>query len=100
LRRYTSTFTETGENMNLKPNALREKRRAARMTPNWARWFRWPLLQTHRVRAVITGLYWEQPFTYSLYTKASPDRRADVFVSKPTGIWWQRHEHAKAPQPL
>jgi glycosyltransferase involved in cell wall biosynthesis len=100
LRRYTSTFTETGENMNLKPNAIREKRLGARMTPAWARWFRGPLLQLHRARAVCSGLYWDKPFTYSLYTRSNPEQRTDVFVSKPTGIWWQRHEHAKPPKPI
>jgi hypothetical protein len=100
LRRYTSVFTDTGQNMNLKPNALREKRLSARMTPAWARWFHWPLLQVHRLRAVSHGLYWGKPFTYSLYTLASPDRRADIFVPNPTGIWWARHEHARVPAPL
>jgi glycosyltransferase involved in cell wall biosynthesis len=100
LRRYTSVFTETGDNMNLKPNSIREKRRSARMTPAWARWFRWPLLQTHRVRAACNRLYWEKPFTYSPYTLASPEKRVDIFVPKPTGIWWQRHADAKVPKPL
>jgi glycosyltransferase involved in cell wall biosynthesis len=100
LRRYTSIFTETGDNMNLKPNALREKRRVARMTPLWARWFRWPLLQMHRVRATAAGLYTERPFTYSPYTLESPGRRVDVFVPKPTGIWWARHADAKPQKPL
>jgi glycosyltransferase involved in cell wall biosynthesis len=100
LRRYTSTFTETGENMNLKPNALRERRLGARLTPLWARTLRWPLLQAHRARAAVTRLYWEKPFTYSLYTLTSPDKRVDVYVPKPTGIWWGRHPHAKAPKPL
>lgn len=100
LRRYTSIFTETGENMNLKPNAIREKRLAVRMMPWWARAFRWPLHQLHRVRAVAQGLYWEKPFAYSLYTLKRPDTRVEVAVAKPTGIWWQRHEHAKMPSPL
>jgi len=100
LRRYTSIFAETGENMNLKPNALREKRRSIRMTPRWARLARWVLLQSHRVRAVANKLYWEKPFAYSLYTLAQPERRTDIFVPKPTGIWWQRHEHAKRLKPL
>jgi hypothetical protein len=92
LRRYTSVFTDTGENMNLKPNALREKKLVARMTPAWARWLRWPLLQAHRLRALSCGLYRENPFTYLPYTPASPDRRVEVSVSNPTGIWWKRHE--------
>jgi glycosyltransferase involved in cell wall biosynthesis len=100
LRRYTSIFTETGDNMNLKPNAIREKRRVERMKPKWARWFRWPLLQTHRVRAVCTRLYWEKPFTYSPYTLGTPEKRVDIFVPKPIGIWWQRHADVKVPKPL
>jgi glycosyltransferase involved in cell wall biosynthesis len=100
LRRYTSIFTDTGENMNLKPNAVREKRRQERMTPPWTRRLRWPLLQIHRVRALAGGLYHEKPFTYSLYTLKSPEHRVEVAVAKPTGIWWERHEAAKATAPL
>ncbi len=94
LRRYTSAFADTGENMNLKPNAVREKQRWARMRPWWARWFSWPLLQGHRLRAVAHGIYWEKPFNYSVYTKQSPGQRVQVRVEKPTGIWWQRHQAA------
>lgn len=94
MRRYTSVFTETGENMNLKPNAMREKQRWGWLRPAWARWFSWPLLQTHRVRAACHGVYWEKPFSYSLYTRQSPERRCEVRVEKPTGIWWGRHAAA------
>jgi glycosyltransferase involved in cell wall biosynthesis len=100
LRRYTSVFVETGDNLFLNPKAMRERQRGARMTPTWARWFRWPLLQTHRARAVFNRLYWEKPFTYSPYTLASPDKRVDIFVPKPTGIWWNRHADAKVLKPL
>jgi glycosyltransferase involved in cell wall biosynthesis len=100
LRRYTSVFVETGDYLFLNPKTMRERQRGARMTPTWARWFRWPLLQTHRVRAVANRLYWEKPFTYSPYTLASPDKRVDIFVPKPTGIWWNRHADAKVPEPL
>ena len=100
LRRYTSIFTETGDNLFLNPKAMTERQKAARMTPLWARWFRWPLLQTHRARAVCNRLYWEKPFTYSPYTLASPDKRVDIFVPKPTGIWWNRHADAKVIKPL
>jgi hypothetical protein len=100
LRRYTSIFTETGENLWLKPAHVRERRLAARFTPTWVRWSRWALMQSHRVRAVCHRLYWEKPFTYSLYTLASPEQRTEVFVPKPTGIWWQRHKDAKVLKPL
>ena len=79
---------------------MKERQKAARMTPNWARWFRWPLLQMHRARAVANQLYWERPFTYSPYTLASPDKRVDILVPKPTGIWWGRHADAKVIKPL
>jgi glycosyltransferase involved in cell wall biosynthesis len=100
MRRYTSIFTETGENMNLKANAMRERRLMVRMMPAWARHGRWFLLQVHRMRALCHGLYWEKPFSYSLYTLKSPDRRVEVAVPKPTIIWWQRHRDAKMPAPL
>lgn len=100
LRRYTSIFTETGDNLFLNPKAMKERQKAARMTPLWARWFRWPLLQMHRARAVCNRLYWEKPFTYSPFTLANPDKRVDVFVPKPTGIWWGRHADAKVIKPL
>jgi glycosyltransferase involved in cell wall biosynthesis len=99
LRRYTSVFTDTGENMNLKPNAIWEKKASARRTPGWGTAFRWPLLQLHRMRAVCHRLYWEKPFSYSLYTKRSPNQRQEVFVPKPTGVWWARHESGKGPGP-
>jgi hypothetical protein len=37
------------------------------------------------------GLYWQKPFTYSIYTLGQPDRRVDFHVAKPTTIWWSRH---------
>ena len=100
LRRYTSAFADTGDNMSLKPNAAREKQRWARMRPLWARWFGWALLQGHRLRAAGQGVYWERPFCYSVYTRQMPCGRTDVQVSKPTGIWWQRHKVAAEQRKL
>lgn len=100
LRRYTSVFADTGENMNLKPNAIREKRRWGRMSPGWVHRLNPMLLQVHRVRAVLHRVFWERPFTYSVYTRQSPDRRIVVQVQKPTGIWWQRHKAAAEQRKL
>ena len=100
LRKYTSIFTETGENLWLKPAHVNERRRAQRYTPQWVRLTRWPLMQLHRVRAVAHRLYWDKPFTYSLYTLADPSKRTDIYVPKPTGIWWQRHKDAQALKPI
>jgi hypothetical protein len=100
LRHFTSSFTDTGENMNLMPNACREKELVKAQAPAWVRRCKFPLFQMHRLRALGHGLYWARPFTYSIYTLASPDRRVDFHVSRPTGIWWSRHPgRLQAPSP-
>jgi len=91
LRRFTSSFTDTGENMNLKPNALRERGLVREMAPAWVRRCKSPLVQLHRLRALCHGIYWEKPFTYSIYTLGSPDGRVEFHVPKPTSVWWARH---------
>jgi glycosyltransferase involved in cell wall biosynthesis len=97
LDQFTSVFADTGDNMNLKPNALRERRERLQRMPGWVRQFSWPLLQVQRCRMLLGGVYSQKPFTYSLYTKASPEHRTDVFVAKPKTIWWDRHQ-TTAPQ--
>jgi glycosyltransferase involved in cell wall biosynthesis len=94
LRRFTSSFTDTGENMNLKPNAIRERGQVMEMAPAWVRRCKFPLVQLHRLRALCHGIYWEKPFTYSIYTLASLDRRVEFHVSRPTSVWWARHRGA------
>lgn len=91
LRHFTSSFTDTGDNMNLKPNAVRETKAVVEMAPAWVQRFYKPLFQLHRLRRVANGLFWEKPFTYSIYTPTSKDRRVDFHVAKPTSIWWTRH---------
>ena len=100
LRVYTSVFADTGENMNLKPNAMKEKKRWAQIAPSWVHHLNPLLLQAHRVRAVLNGVFWEKPFTFSIYTIGSPEGRVAVNVEKPTGIWWQRHAAAAEQRKL
>ena len=94
LRQFTSSFTDTGENMNLKPNAIRERELVMAKAPAWVRRCKFPLLQLHRLRALCQGIYWGKPFAYSIYTLASPDRRIEFHVSRPTAVWWARHPGA------
>jgi glycosyltransferase involved in cell wall biosynthesis len=96
LRRFTSSFTDTGENMNMKPNACREKELVMAKAPAWVRRCQFPLVQIHRLRALCHGLYWSKPLTYSIYTLASPDRRVDFQVSRPSAVWWVRHPGRQA----
>jgi len=96
LRRFTSSFSDTGENMNLKPNAIREAKAVMEMAPSWVRRWKWPLWQLHRLRQVCHLIYWQRPFDYSIYTLANPERRVDFHVEKPTAVWWTRHRDNQA----
>jgi glycosyltransferase involved in cell wall biosynthesis len=91
LRHFTSSFADTGENMCLAPEAKREVARVMQGEPGWVRTWKWPLQQLHRLRMASHGLYWQKPFTYSIYTLSQPDRRVDFHVARPTSIWWRRH---------
>jgi hypothetical protein len=77
--------------MNLKPNAIREGKLVMDMTPAWVRRAKHPLHQLHRLRSLCHGIYWQRPFTYSIYTLGQPDRRVEFPVAKPATIWWTRH---------
>jgi len=91
LRRFTSLFTDTGDNLCLKPSSLRETEIVKNMAPAWVRRWQWQLFQLHRLRMACHGIYWQKPFTYSIYTLGNPDRRVDFPVARPTAIWWTRH---------
>jgi len=91
LRQFTSTFADTGENLCLTPSARREIEQVMEMAPAWVRRWKFLLLQGHRLRSLCRGVYWQKPFTYSIYTLASPQRRVDFHVPRPTSVWWARH---------
>jgi glycosyltransferase involved in cell wall biosynthesis len=90
LRRFTSTFTDTGANMNLSANATREKQAMANLAPSWARKLEFALVWQHRLRRLLGGIYRQKPFDYEIYTLASPDRRVAHHVEHPTFIWKSR----------
>jgi glycosyltransferase involved in cell wall biosynthesis len=87
---FTSAFADTGENMNLKPNAIREKAETRAMTPRWVRWLKPVWIVQHRARRVAAGHFSLKPCSYSIYTRQSPDRRVRFDVAQPTAIWWNR----------
>jgi glycosyltransferase involved in cell wall biosynthesis len=90
LRRFTSVFTDTGNNMNLSDNAQREKRILFDSAPWWARRFRFALVWAHRFRRAAGGMYFQKPFDYALYTPGSLDRRVTQHVAVPTFLWKSR----------
>jgi glycosyltransferase involved in cell wall biosynthesis len=87
---FTSTFTDTGENMNLRPNAIREKKETRAMAPGWIRTLRPLWIFHHRLRRMASGHFKLQPMSYDIYTPESPERRVKFDVPKPTTVWWNR----------
>ena len=89
-RRVTSVFTDTGENMNLKPNGLREKAETDGMIPLWLRPFKWLWILNHNLRRWRAGHYRLEPMSYEIYTQKKPEVRTRFEVAKPTAIWSNR----------
>jgi glycosyltransferase involved in cell wall biosynthesis len=87
---FTSAFADTGENMNLKPNAIREKAETAKMIPILVRALKPLWILQHRLRRVAAGHFYLKPTSYEIYTRQSPDQRVKFDVSKPTAVWWNR----------
>jgi glycosyltransferase involved in cell wall biosynthesis len=87
LRGFTAAFTDTGENMNLKPNALRERAVKQRMAPWWVNLLRYPFILQYRLQLAARGSLAQPPFDYSLYTQASPSQRVTRHVARPTSFW-------------
>jgi hypothetical protein len=86
----TSVFADTGENMNLKPNALRESAETKAMTPLWMRMLEPVWVAHHRLRRLAAGHFSLKPTSYAIYTLQSPEQRVPFDVPKPTAIWWNR----------
>jgi glycosyltransferase involved in cell wall biosynthesis len=87
---FTSVFADTGENMNLKPNAIREKCETVAMMPVWVKALKPVWIWHHRLRRLAAGHFSLKPTSYSIYTRQSLDRRVTFDVPKPTAVWWNR----------
>ena len=87
---FTSTFADTGENMNLKPNAIREYAATKTAAPRWLRLLKPAWTVQHRLRRLAAGHFSIQATRYEIYTFASPERRVHFEVPKPTAVWRNR----------
>ena len=96
---FTSVFFDTGENMNLKPNAIRELSDTLAMAPAWARPLRPALIMHHRLRRTAAGHFFLKPTKYSIYTLKSPDQRVEFDVRRPTAVWWNRYSPPRKAKP-
>jgi glycosyltransferase involved in cell wall biosynthesis len=87
---FTSVFTDSGKNMNLKPNAQCERAETKTMMPLWVRMLKPVWIAQHRLRRLAAGHFFMRPTNYSIYTLQSPERRVRFDVPKPTAVWWNR----------
>ena len=83
LGRFTSTFTVTGNNMSIQANARRENRELRQTAPGLARALRPCVILHHRLRRLLGGMYWQAPFTYEIFSQASPGRRTTFQAARP-----------------
>ena len=84
---FTSTFSETGNNMNLGANAAREKRELFQRAPVWVQKAA-PIVVAHfRLRRLFAGHYRCRPYEYAIYTHESPQKRKVFRAQKPTFRW-------------
>jgi glycosyltransferase involved in cell wall biosynthesis len=101
LNDFTSVFTDTGDNMNLKPNAQRERRDRFNSAPAWARVMWRGVIVQHRLRKLMAGHYSQKPFEYAAYTTNSLEKRVVFKVDRPTAVWtpWKKHEEDLSSEP-
>jgi glycosyltransferase involved in cell wall biosynthesis len=90
LPTFTSAFADTGENMNLKPNARRENVALLKMRPWWLKASASLVRMRYRARLLRSGMFRQPPFSYSIYTRESPAHRKTFQVDHPSGRWKSR----------
>ena len=86
---YLASFVDSGANMNLLPNAQRERRELRRALPAWMRWGR-PLWSAHhRLRRLVHGHYGIAPFSYAIYHRGRHPSEGRVLheVSRGRALW-------------
>jgi glycosyltransferase involved in cell wall biosynthesis len=84
LKQFTSAFTQTGANMSAGLNARRENRDLFATAPVWAQRLAPLFVLQHRLRRVLGGIYSQKPFSYEIFTAASPAARQLHEVRQPT----------------
>jgi glycosyltransferase involved in cell wall biosynthesis len=85
----TTAFTDTGENMNLRPNALKEKLYISSRIPKVLLLFKAPVVLLHRFRKLLMGCYHRKNISYSIYNNTANVRR-NYYASESIGIWKSR----------
>jgi glycosyltransferase involved in cell wall biosynthesis len=92
LKEFLSTFADTGANMNLAPNAQKEKKAMREAAPAWARKLAPALVGWHRFNRLLRGAYRQESFAYAIYAMDGSDSRVLYHVEHPTFVWKARLE--------
>lgn len=87
FRQFTSVFTHTGSNLSRNENAVDEMARFWSQAPRHVRILRPGILLHHRLRRLLGGIYFQQPFTYELFTPSHWQSRVVKRADKPTFRW-------------
>lgn len=97
LRRFTTSFADTGENMSLNPNAIAEQARVREAAPKWAQSLAPFWVMHFRMRRLLAGIYWPRKLDYSIYTRESGGQRRTFSVDRPTFLWRGRFVKRELP---
>jgi hypothetical protein len=86
LRKTTSTFMESGENLGLSPTAKEERERLDASAPLYLRVLRFAWVLLHRARRLWRGAHRSEDMAYGIYL---PDREGRVvFEAKRLRTTW------------
>jgi glycosyltransferase involved in cell wall biosynthesis len=83
LGEFTSVFGCTGSNMSAGANARRENQELRETAPVWAQKARPLIILHHRLRRWVGGMYSQDPFSYDIFTRQSPEARKRIEVRHP-----------------
>lgn len=84
LRRYTSVFALTGENLSFTSGADGESKKHMSQAPFVFRCFRPIVRIVHRIDKMRQGCYKQDPFEYEIYTMKQPSERRRFDVPTPS----------------
>jgi glycosyltransferase involved in cell wall biosynthesis len=84
---FTSAYTRTEKNLSATAEAAAESRRFFATAPAWLRMLGPILVSHHRLRRFLRGIYFQKPFSYSIYTRQSLQSRVSRLALKPSTRW-------------
>ncbi len=87
LEEFLSSFTDTGENLDLGASALRERERARELAPWHVRIGRPLIRAVEYAKKWRAGYYGQMPFDYEIYPQGEPGWRRSFEVMNPTFFW-------------